>query len=539
MPRMLLALLLPALAGAFVSTPAPALRASPWTGIHGLGWELRRPALVPLAHISRGGTVIAKSPSGAIGPSSDPPGRKPRRPRFPKLPKLPKFPKLESLPSPPPWLASVATRLAKYRGVWLVVLFALLSFALSRRSTPPVKVVELSYAAFMKLAANEGHRIESLRISLSRFVFLLDGMPAFTRPVRASSDLIWFLHANNIDFSAASTPIAAVLLPLFFPIVWLVALWSMLRRQMGGQQNVSKRASSRQLSADGLSFDDVAGIDSAKQEVKEVVSMLKNPARYAAAGARLPAGVLMVGPPGTGKTLLARVMAAQAGVPFFYCSGSDFVELFVGRGAARMRALFKDAAEVAPCIVFVDELDALGKMRSMRIASSNDEVEQTLNQMLACMDGLGGESKNVVVIGATNRYDVLDPALTRPGRFDRLVRIDLPDEAGRLSTLRVHTRGLKLAPDVSLKRIAAGTPTFSGAELAALTNEAAIRSVRRSVARMLSEGEGGEGEAAAGMAVAADDGSNIVNMADFNSALFDFLASRRKGVGGILGKVLG
>lgn len=311
MPRMLLALLLPALAGAFVSTPAPALRASPWTGIHGLGWELRRPALVPLAHISRGGTVIAKSPSGAIGPSSDPPGRKPRRPRFPKLPKLPKFPKLESLPSPPPWLASVATRLAKYRGVWLVVLFALLSFALSRRSTPPVKVVELSYAAFMKLAANEGHRIESLRISLSRFVFLLDGMPAFTRPVRASSDLIWFLHANNIDFSAASTPIAAVLLPLFFPIVWLVALWSMLRRQMGGQQNVSKRASSRQLSADGLSFDDVAGIDSAKQEVKEVVSMLKNPARYAAAGARLPAGVLMVGPPGTGKTLLARVMAAQ------------------------------------------------------------------------------------------------------------------------------------------------------------------------------------------------------------------------------------
>jgi cell division protease FtsH len=208
--------------------------------------------------------------------------------------------------------------------------------------------------------------------------------------------------------------------------------------------------------------------------------MLKEPSTYSAAGARLPAGVLMCGPPGTGKTLLARVMAAQADVPFFYCSGSDFVELFVGRGAARMRALFKEAAASAPCLIFVDELDALGKQRSMRIGGSNDEVEQTLNQMLACMDGLETSNNGVVVMGATNRYDILDPALTRPGRFDRVVRISLPDERGRLDILRVHTRKLKLAPDVNLQLIADNTPTYSGAELAALANEAAIRAVRRS-----------------------------------------------------------
>jgi len=176
--------------------------------------------------------------------------------------------------------------------------------------------------------------------------------------VRAPSDLVWFLHKHGVDFRAAPASAAGALLPLLFPLLWLGALYSMMRRQMGGQGNVSKRASAQLLSADGLSFEDVAGIDAAKEEVREVVAMLKSPATYAAAGARLPSGVLMCGPPGTGKTLLARVMAAQAGVPFFYCSGSDFVELFVGRGAARMRALFKEAAAVSPCIVFVDELDA-------------------------------------------------------------------------------------------------------------------------------------------------------------------------------------
>ena len=188
----------------------------------------------------------------------------------------------------------------------------------------------------------------------------------------------------------------------------------------------------------------------------------------------------MVGPPGTGKTLLARVMAAQADVPFFYCSGSDFVELFVGRGAARMRALFKEAAESAPCLIFVDELDALGKQRSLRISGSNDEVEQTLNQMLACMDGVETSNNGVVVMGATNRYEILDPALTRPGRFDRSVRVDLPSESGRADILRVHTRKLDLGSTVNIPAIAEATAGYSGAELAALTNEAAIRAVRRS-----------------------------------------------------------
>jgi len=210
----------------------------------------------------------------------------------------------------------------------------------------------------------------------------------------------------------------------------------------------------------------------------------------------------MVGPPGTGKTLLARVMAAQAQVPFFYCSGSDFVELFVGRGAARMRSLFKEAVEAAPCLIFVDELDALGKQRSLRIGGSNDEVEQTLNQMLACMDGVDSSNNGVVVMGATNRYEILDPALTRPGRFDRLVRINLPDAAGRLAVLNVHTRRLKLDPSVDLRAVAEATPQYSGAELAALANEAAIRAVRRS--------------------------SNVLVQSDFISAANQFTAARRR-----------
>jgi len=332
----------------------------------------------------------------------------------------------------------------------------------------------------MTLVATKAGSISDLRISLSRYAFLLDGQPAFTRPARLAPEVAFFLHRSGVDFRAAATSGLASLLPLLFPCLWLAAVYSLMRKQMNGATgSVGKKASSLRLSAEDLSFDDIAGVDTARQEVQEVVSMLKDPSRYSAAGARLPSGVLMVGPPGTGKTLLARVMAAQAGVPFFYCSGSDFVELFVGRGAARMRALFKEAAAAAPCLIFVDELDALGKQRSMRLSGSNDEVEQTLNQMLACMDGLETSNNGVVVMGATNRYDILDPALTRPGRFDRLVRITLPDEAGRLAILGVHTRKLSLGRDVDLSMIAAATPSYSGAELAALSNEAAIRAVRR------------------------------------------------------------
>ena len=218
------------------------------------------------------------------------------------------------------------------------------------------KPVELSHAQFMQTVAGNAGSISNLRISLSRYSFLLDGQPAFMRPVRAPTDLIWFLHKAGVDFHASASSAAVALLPLLFPCLWLGAVYSLMRRQMNGATaSVGKKASSLHLSAEDLSFDDVAGLGAAKEEVQEIVSMLREPSRYSAAGARLPSGVLMCGPPGTGKTLLARVMAAQAEVPFFYCSGSDFVELFVGRGAARMRALFKEAAAAAPCLIFVDE----------------------------------------------------------------------------------------------------------------------------------------------------------------------------------------
>jgi len=378
----------------------------------------------------------------------------------------------------PRWMR-VAKRLRPLLPIFAALMFLMASAA--RRTAKAPRPVEVSYAAFMTLVATRASSIADLRVSISRYTFLLNGQPTFTRPARLAPEVAFFLHRNGVDFRAMATSGLASLLPLLFPCIWLAAVWSLMRKQMNGATgSVGKKAASLRLSAEDLSFEDIAGVDTAKQEVQEVVSMLKEPSRYTAAGARLPSGVLMVGPPGTGKTLLARVMAAQAGVPFFYCSGSDFVELFVGRGAARMRALFKEAATTAPCVIFVDELDALGKMRSMRLSGSNDEVEQTLNQMLACMDGLETSNNGVVVMGATNRYDILDPALTRPGRFDRLVRMTLPDEAGRLAILAVHTRKLKLGPGVDLGLVAAATVGYSGAELAALANEAAIRAVRRS-----------------------------------------------------------
>ena len=234
-----------------------------------------------------------------------------------------------------------------------------------------------------------------------------------------------------------------------------------------------------------LSFDDVAGQERAKLEIKEVCEMLRAPAKYAAVGARLPSGCLLVGPPGTGKTLLARVAAAEAGVPFYACSATDFVEVFVGRGPARVRKLFKQAAESAPCIVFIDEIDSLG--RSRRAGSMNSEQENTLNQLLTSMDGLDTSNNGVVVMGATNRLELLDPALLRPGRFDRIVQCPLPDKAGRQGILQVHTRRLLLDPGVDLERVARITPGTCGADLASISNEAAIRTVRRGASSVSSD----------------------------------------------------
>jgi cell division protease FtsH len=228
----------------------------------------------------------------------------------------------------------------------------------------------------------------------------------------------------------------------------------------------------------GVKFDDVAGIEEAKEELQEVVTFLKKPERFTAVGAKIPKGVLLVGPPGTGKTLLAKAIAGEAGVPFFSVSGSEFVEMFVGVGASRVRDLFRKAKENAPCIIFIDEIDAVGRQRGAGIGGGNDEREQTLNQILTEMDGFEGNT-GVIVIAATNRPDVLDSALLRPGRFDRQITVDPPDIKGRLQVLTVHARGKKIAPEVSLEAIARRTPGFSGADLANLMNEAAILTARR------------------------------------------------------------
>jgi cell division protease FtsH len=228
----------------------------------------------------------------------------------------------------------------------------------------------------------------------------------------------------------------------------------------------------------GVKFDDVAGIEEAKEELQEVVTFLKKPERFTAVGAKIPKGVLLVGPPGTGKTLLAKAIAGEAGVPFFSVSGSEFVEMFVGVGASRVRDLFKKAKESAPCIIFIDEIDAVGRQRGAGIGGGNDEREQTLNQILTEMDGFEGNT-GIIIIAATNRADVLDAALLRPGRFDRQILVDPPDIKGRLQVLNVHARGKKINPEVSLEAIARRTPGFTGADLANLLNEAAILTARR------------------------------------------------------------
>jgi cell division protease FtsH len=272
---------------------------------------------------------------------------------------------------------------------------------------------------------------------------------------------------------------------LIFPVFLIAGLFFLFRRSNnvpggpGQAMNFGKSKARFQMDAKtGVKFDDVAGIEEAKEELQEVVTFLKKPERFTAVGARIPKGVLLIGPPGTGKTLLAKAIAGEAGVPFFSISGSEFVEMFVGVGASRVRDLFKKAKENAPCIIFIDEIDAVGRQRGAGIGGGNDEREQTLNQLLTEMDGFEGNS-GIIIVAATNRADVLDSALLRPGRFDRQVSVDPPDIKGRLAVLSVHARDKKLGADISLEAIARRTPGFSGADLANLLNEAAILTARR------------------------------------------------------------
>jgi cell division protease FtsH len=302
-------------------------------------------------------------------------------------------------------------------------------------------------------------------------------------------EIVARLRAKHVSFDSHPPrndgAIWGLLGNLVFPILLIGGLFFLFRRSSnapggpGQAMNFGKSRARFQMEAKtGVMFDDVAGIEEAKEELQEVVTFLKKPERFTAVGARIPKGVLLVGPPGTGKTLLAKAIAGEAGVPFFSISGSEFVEMFVGVGASRVRDLFKKAKENAPCIIFIDEIDAVGRQRGAGIGGGNDEREQTLNQLLTEMDGFEGNT-GIIIIAATNRPDVLDSALLRPGRFDRQVTVDAPDIKGRLEVLEVHARNKKLAQEVSLEAIARRTPGFTGADLANLLNEAAILTARR------------------------------------------------------------
>jgi cell division protease FtsH len=305
------------------------------------------------------------------------------------------------------------------------------------------------------------------------------------RTVRVNDpNLVSDLEKAGVKFSGvASSALGDLLLIWILPIGLMALLWVYLSRKMGGigKSVMSFGASHAKLIASKdtkVTFNEVAGCDEAKYELQEVVEFLKDPGRYEALGAKIPKGVLLIGPPGTGKTLLARAVAGEARVPFFSMSGSEFVEMFVGVGAARVRDLFEQAKRNAPCIVFIDELDAIGRQRGVRMGITNDEREQTLNQLLVGLDGFEA-NVGVVVLAATNRPEVLDRALLRPGRFDRQVVVDAPDLEGRDAILNLHARGKPLGPDVSLRKIAQETPGFSGADLANLINEAALLAARR------------------------------------------------------------
>ena len=310
-----------------------------------------------------------------------------------------------------------------------------------------------------------------------------DGPTGFSTVRIEDTTLVADLEAQGVKFSGeVLNRWLPELLGWIVPVLLLVGMWSFFMKRMGGEGGIMSfaRSKAKIYSEDNVAvaFKDVAGVDEAEQELREIVEFLKTPKKYTSLGGRIPKGVLLVGPPGTGKTLLARAVAGEAKVPFFSLSGSEFVEMFVGVGAARVRDLFAQADAKAPCIVFIDELDALGKARSQSPVGSHEEREQTLNQLLSEMDGFDGR-KAIIIMAATNRPEVLDPALLRPGRFDRQVLVDKPDVNGREAVLQIHVRHVTLNPDVNLRTVAARTPGFAGADLANLVNEAALLAARK------------------------------------------------------------
>ena len=351
-------------------------------------------------------------------------------------------------------------------------------------SASTVSKTDITYSAFMKHVQQD----EVKQVTIVDNVIsgkLKDGKD-FSTVAPSDDSLIPTLRARDIEIKAELPPQPpwwTTILSSLLPMLLIVGIWFMLMQQsQGGGGRVMNFGKSRARRYDEdnikITFKDVAGADEAKQELEEVVEFLKHPKKYNDLGAKIPKGVLLYGPPGTGKTLLAKAVAGEAGVPFFSISGSDFVEMFVGVGASRVRDLFEQAKKSAPCIVFIDEIDAVGRQRGAGLGGGHDEREQTLNQLLVEMDGFGA-NEGIIMIAATNRPDILDPALLRPGRFDRQIVVDRPDIKGRQEILKVHVKGKPISPEVELGVIARRTPGFTGADLSNLVNEAALMAARK------------------------------------------------------------
>lgn len=374
------------------------------------------------------------------------------------------------------------------RNIFLWALIALILVVLFNQFQSPGAggvTKDVDYSVFLDDV--EADRIEEVVIAPERIVYLdrSTGQQLSTQYGGDDPNLIPILRSHGVKFKFMEEETSAFwgILISWFPMLLLIAVWIFIMRQMqagSGRAMGFGKSKARMLTetAGRITFDDVAGVEEAKEEVLEIVEFLKDPQKFQRLGGKIPRGALLVGPPGTGKTLLARAIAGEANVPFFTISGSDFVEMFVGVGASRVRDMFEQAKKNAPCIVFIDEIDAVGRHRGAGLGGGNDEREQTLNQLLVEMDGFE-ENEGVIIIAATNRPDVLDPALLRPGRFDRQVVVPNPDVIGREKILKVHMRRVPLAPDVEAQVIARGTPGFSGADLANLVNEAALLAARK------------------------------------------------------------
>ena len=385
----------------------------------------------------------------------------------------------EDQPSTNPWVKNLL--------VWGGIALALLLVVSMFNSRGETAATQISYSEFRSKV--QGGQIASVQVGESKIAGKYkDDKPFVTVPIPNDTSLQTLLQDNGVKYDgkpAEENSLFLALLINILPIVLFLGLAIFVLRQMqkgggaGGAMGFGKSKAKLLTEKQGrVTFADVAGIDEAREELEEIVEFLKNPSRFAKLGGQIPKGALLVGSPGTGKTLLARAIAGEAGVPFFTISGSDFVEMFVGVGASRVRDMFEQAKRNAPCIVFIDEIDAVGRHRGSGLGNSNDEREQTLNQLLVEMDGFEA-NEGIIIIAATNRPDVLDPALLRPGRFDRQVVVPLPDIEGREKILGVHMKKVPLAPDVDGRTIARGTPGFSGADLANLVNEAALLGARR------------------------------------------------------------